>query len=459
MLSKSDFRSYLECPCLLWLEKVRPDLLPPDFNDDLQAIFEEGRKVDLESRKLYPGGFEVPGFVREGWKHTQTALKAGHDTLFQPTAISGEIHARADILTRSGQTWDLREVKSSTQVKDDHILDLAFQRLCFDGAKVPIGRTFLIHVNNRYVRHGDIEPKKLLLAEDVTSAVNTAVPEMRGDIKEALKVIGWGRKPDERNVDACTDPADCEYLGYYLKLLPARLRAKLEAMRYEEPLPNPPVIDVDKAGLRRLLGTLRYPLQFLDYETFFPAIPMFDGYRPYQHVTFQYSLHTQDAPGAKLRHAEYLEDQAVDPTVRLAEHLRGNVASGGTFIAWNATFEKGRNQEMGERAPKFAKFFRSVNERMFDPMYIFKKKGGYYRHSGFQGSASLKKVLPVIVPSLSYQDLTIQEGGTASASWPILTDPKTPIVKRNRLRKAMLDYCALDTRAMPAILNHLKSVL
>ncbi len=432
------------------------DLLPPDFNDDLEAIFEEGRKVDIEAKKLYPGGFEVPGFTREGWKNTQTALVAGHDVLFQPTAIAGEIHARADILTRNGKMWDLREVKSSTQVKDEHILDLAFQRLCFVGAKVPIGRTYLVHINNRYVRQGDIEPGKLLSTEDVTAAVDAAASEMMGDINDALKVLGWGRKPGERNVDACVDPAECEYLGHYLKELPAKLRAKLEAVRHEEPLPNPPIIGVDQPGLRRLLGTLRYPLQFLDYETFSPAIPMFDGYRPYQRVTFQYSLHVQDAPGAKLRHAEYLEDEAVDPTVRLAAHLEKNVSKGGTFIAWNASFEKGCNKEMGERAPKYAKFFRSINERMFDPMYIFKKRGGYYSHSGFEGSASLKKVLPVIVPSLSYKELTIQEGGTASASWPKLTNPKTPAVKRKRLRKDMLDYCALDTRAMPAILDQLR---
>lgn len=458
MLSKSNFRSYLECPCLLWLEKVRPDLLPSDHNDELQHIFEEGRKVDVESRKLHPGGFEVEGFVKDGWKNTRAALVAGHDVLFQPTAVAGEMHARADILTRNGSSWDIREVKSSTQVKDEHILDLAFQRLCFEGAKVPIGRTHLVHINNRYVRHGAVEPAKLFKSEDVTAAVKTAMAEMRGDVRSALAITAWPKKPGQANADACTDPAHCEYLGYYLHLLPAALRARLEETRRVAPLPDPPIVRIDKPGLKRKLAVLRYPLQYLDYETYSPAIPMFDGYRSYQRVTFQYSLHAQDAAGAKLRHAEYLEQENVDPAPRLAAHLMENAAKGGTFVAWNASFEKGCNTEMGERNSGFAKFFESVNGRMFDPMWIFKKKGGLYLHSSCGGSASLKKVLPVIVPSLSYKSLDIQEGETASNSWPVLTDPKTPAAKKKKLYEDMLAYCGLDTFAMTKIIEHLQGL-
>jgi hypothetical protein len=459
MLSKSDYvQGYLECPCLLWLKKLRPDLIPEDFNADLEHIFEQGRLVDEEAKKLFPGGFEVSDFVFDGWKNTQSALKENHDVLFQPTAVAGEIHARADILTRDGKNWDLREVKSSTGLRDDHIVDLAFQRLCFEGAKVPIGRTFLIHLNNRYVRHGAIEPKKLFKSEDVTEEVVAALPRVRADIKKALAVLDWPKKPGERNVAACVDPAHCEYLGYYLAELPAALRKKLEAERYVAPLPDPAIVTIDQPAIRERLAGLSYPLQYLDYETFSPAIPMFDGYRPYQRIVFQYSLHIQDSPDGQIRHEEFLEDQAVDPTEHLARTLGSQVEPGGTFVAWNASFEKGCNSEMGERAPKFAKLFQSVNERMFDPMWLFKKRGGVYCHSGFCGSASLKKVLPVLVPELSYKELEIQEGGTASESWPILTDPKLPAVKRNKLRQDMLKYCGLDTLAMVRILEHLKEV-
>jgi hypothetical protein len=323
---------------------------------------------------------------------------------------------------------------------------------------VPIDRTYLVHVNNRYVRRGEVEPKKLFATEDVTAAVKIAMAEMKGDLKEALEITSWPKKPGQANVDACVDPASCEYLGYYVNELPQRIRVRLEEMRRVDPLPDPPIVRIDKRAISRQLSGLRYPLQFLDYETYSPAIPMFDGYRPYERVTFQYSLHIQDSPGAKVRHAEYLEQSNVDPTSRLAAHLKSSTERGGTFVAWNAAFEKGCNTEMGKRNPEFADFFDSVNDRMYDPMWIFKKKNGSYNHSGFEGSASLKKVLPVIVPELSYESLAIQEGSTASNSWPVLTDPKTSTTKKRKLYKDMLDYCGLDTLAMVRILGHLQSV-
>src|SRR5512142_343156 len=165
MLSKSDFMKYAECPCLLWLHKRRPDLLPPDIDEGLEQIFENGKKVDLEARKLFPEGEEVRGMVLEGWDNTRRALRSGASVLFQPTAVAGDIHARADILTRSRNGWAIREVKSSTKVKEDHYLDLAFQRICFERARVPVAATHLVHINNRYVRHGDIDPDKFFSSE------------------------------------------------------------------------------------------------------------------------------------------------------------------------------------------------------------------------------------------------------------------------------------------------------
>lgn len=457
MLSKTDFMHYVECPCLLWLRKRRPDLLPPDIDEGLEQVFENGRKVDFEARRLFPGGTEISGMVFDGWDNTRKAFRSGANVLFQPTAIAGEIHARADVLTRNRRGgWDLREVKSSTTVKEDHYFDLAFQRVCFERARVPIKSTHLVHINNRYVRHGEIDPEKLFASEDVSAKVDAAVSWVKKEIPKALEVTRWAKTPGQRNVDACVDVRKCEYLGYYVKELPKDLRMKVMEERHVDPLPDPPIITIDKPAVRRALAGLRYPLHYLDYETFSPAIPMFDGYRPYQRVTFQYSMHVKPAPDARLIHAAYLEEEAVDPTVRLAAHLRKHASDKGTFVAWNAKFEMGCNTEMGERAREFAPFFRSVNARMFDPMLLFKRRHGPYQHSGFAGSASLKKVLPVLVPSLSYKTLAIQEGETASNSWPTLTDPKSPAAKHRKLYEDMLEYCGMDTMAMVRIVEHLQ---
>jgi len=150
-----------------------------------------------------------------------------------------------------------------------------------------------------------------------------------------------------------------------------------------------------------------------------------------------------------LEHVEFLAEHNEDPSPHLAKALRDHVGDKGTFIAWNARFEMTCNELVGKQAPEYADFFDGINDRMYDLMQIVKQV--HYVDSRFGGSASIKKVLPVLAQRLSYEDLNIQEGGTASASWPILIDPKISETKRAQLKKDMLDYCALDTLAMVEI--------
>ena len=123
----------------------------------------------------------------------------------------------------------------------------------------------------------------------------------------------------------------------------------------------------------------------------------------------------------------------------------------GTVISWYAKFEKSRNEEMTELHPEYAGLLRDVNERTYDLMDIF--KNGLYVDPACGGSNSLKAVMPVLVPELSYKTLAIQEGGTASASWAIVTDQKLPQEKRDKLYQDMIDYCRLDVYAMVRILE------
>jgi hypothetical protein len=125
-------------------------------------------------------------------------------------------------------------------------------------------------------------------------------------------------------------------------------------------------------------------------------------------------------------------------------------------IAWNAVFEKARNEEMAVAFPEHADFLRGINNRLFDLMLIFRKK--MYVEPEFGGSASLKNVMPALIPDLSYKNLNIQDGGDASASWPILTDPKLPEEQRKKLHKDMIDYCRLDVYGMVKILELLHKV-
>lgn len=480
MLTKSDFTKHEECPIWLWLVKMRPDLLPPE-SPELTRLFAQGNEVELLARKSFPGGVQVRGFNRKGWDSTQELMLKGAKILFQPTAISpDDLTARADILTKvKDDVWDLNEVKMTSSVKEEHIPDVAFQKICFENAGIKIGRTFLIHLNIKYIKKGEIEPNKLFVKEDITDDVNFVLSETKMQIEEAKKVIAGTETIDELLIQKCTNPERCDYLEFYIHGFPEvysiadkipgkHLKAMLER-RLLDPdklspdlikrigfTPEVPFKEINAEGIRNKLGTLKYPLYFLDYETYGPAIPVFDNTGPYQPVPFQYSLHIRKTVNSPLEHKEFLARSFVDPVPELLAQLRNDIGSNGSVLVWYKNFEMTRNSEMAAQHPEYAKFLNNLNNRIFDLMLIFKFDRKLYMQSEFHKSASLKKVLPVICPELSYGSLEIREGETASASWPILTNPDTPKPEKEKLAEDMLKYCKRDTMAMVGILDHLE---
>jgi hypothetical protein len=387
-----------------------------------------------------------------------------------------------DILTKDDQTglWDLREVKSGTSVKEEYLVDIAFQRICFERAGIKIGKTFLIHINNQYVRQGEIEFEKLLVTEDVTREVLEHKEAALTQIEEAKKIIASTKTPDLLLIRKCHDPKKCDYLSHYIHGFPevyglvdsfpdehlkvlldrgvldhTRLsRETLDRVGYISPVPFE---EIDSKGIKKELNKLIYPLYFFDYETYGPAIPPFDGLRPYQAIPFQYSLHIQKDKGGPVEHREFLARSFVNPMPELLEKLKQDIGPTGSVIVWNQTFETSRNKEMAVMYPESAEFLTDLNSRMFDLMNLFKFKRKLYRHSEFAKSHSLKSVLLVICPELSYESLEIKEGGTASASWAILTSEQTSAEEKERLTHAMLEYCGRDTEAMVCILKHLET--
>ena len=433
---------YLECPLGLWMQKNMPELIPED-TIDVKRVMEMGREVDDFSRKLFDGGVEVKGYNHAGWQNTQKCMAGDAEVLFQPTAVAGDITCRADILERNGAGWIINEVKAATSVKKEYPYDAAFQRICFGNAGIKIEGTNLIHINNKYVRKGDVEPKKLFISEDITDEVFEKTEEVKNLIPQALKVLGRREAPDDKFLALCPNPRTCEYMGYYLESL-------------GEAVPAPEIEpSFDKGGIKEKLSEIKYPLYFFDYEPYSSAIPPFEGTRPYQNIPFQYSLFIKESPSAVPRHKEFLAREFENPVPALLSQLKRDIGLEGTVIVWNMSFEKGCNEEMGRMEPKYAEFLHAVNGRIYDLMIIFKLKNQLYVKSEFQGSASLKKVLPVMCPELSYESLAIRGGVEALASWPILTGLEISKSEKDKLAEDMLEYCKRDTEAMVCILDKL----
>jgi len=206
---------------------------------------------------------------------------------------------------------------------------------------------------------------------------------------------------------------------------------------------------IDKLGIKERFEELRHPIFFLDYETFNPAIPLFDGYKPFDHITFQYSVHVKRDEGNELEHYEYIHLDKTDPIPTLLESLKKVLGEKGSIVVWNKSFEGSRNTRMGEIYLKYEEFCENMNDRMFDLMEIFRDQ--LYIDPKIKGSYSIKQVLPLLVPELKYEDLNIKEGASAMINWHEMVYGTGDEVKDSLLR-----YCELDTLAMVRILEEIK---
>ena len=153
---------------------------------------------------------------------------------------------------------------------------------------------------------------------------------------------------------------------------------------------------VDSVVIKKHLSQLQYPLYFLDFETCGYAVPQYDGTRPYQHLPFQYSLHVKRTPDVELEHYEFLFSKKENPSRSLAEELISHIGSVGSVVVYYASFEGSRIKEMAETFDDLSERLLSIHERLWDLQTPLAKK--WYCHPDFNGSASIKDVLPVLVP-------------------------------------------------------------
>ena len=178
-----------------------------------------------------------------------------------------------------------------------------------------------------------------------------------------------------------------------------------------------PLVDIEL--IKRELDGLVFPLYFLDYETYPSALPIFEGYHPYQHVVFQYSLHILREAGGELEHKEFLQTDGFDPAGNLSASLSENIGPIGSVIVWYKTFENSRNKELGEMLPAYSNFYQDVIGRTYDLMDIVEHQ--HYIHPGFKGRSSIKIVLPVLAPELSYKELEVRGGTDAIEGYRQIT--------------------------------------
>lgn len=359
-----------------------------------------------------------------------------------------------------------------------HFIQSPSSRNASAGSKDNVGKCFLMHINNQCV-YPDLS--KLFTLVDVTKEVASLAKEVEKQISEAKKTLALKSEPNIAIGRHCSASYECPFMEKCWKGFPKHSVLDLTRSAgwpyFDKGIirlsdlnakdftgTNRRIVEVvksgkrfiDAAGITSAMKDWKYPLYFLDFETINPAIPRFDGTKPYDQIPFQFSCHILKTSKSKTaEHIEFLHDTAVDPREVFVIKLLAAVGTKGSIVSYNKSFEAKVMEKCRLLFPKYEKKLQAVIDRLVDPMPVVSKN---VYDSGFHGSFSLKLIAPSLLgEKFDYSDLDVGGGAEAQAMFEEMISAKTPKARAAEIKAALLQYCRLDTLSMVELVKWLQA--
>jgi len=465
-ITKDIFLKTVFCKTLGW--RLRNGVIRPELTEAQKFRMEQGKKVHRMARGLYTGGIFV-NETNSGSAAVRTRDLLNNpdtDVIFEATFLAGNYITKADILIRNRDGWELVEVKSNVNAKDELIDDMAYTTMVAQSAGFSPSSVHLILIDKNY-RLG-MPDERLFVKTDMTEQVLARV----GEFSTAADYIdSVSSTPEEPVPELIYNCKQCEYFGEchgedvesHIFTVPRLRQETIEELIASgitsiHDIPGSislsdnqrRVVECVRTGtmridpaLRQKLAAIRWPASYLDFETMMTALPLWPGIAPYEQIPIQYSLHIRGSPALEISHKEYLAKPDRDCRRDLAERLIADLRGDGSIITYSS-FEKTTITALSRLFPDLSADLQSLTRRIVDLEPCIK----CVNHPEFCGRTSIKIVLPVLVPGLSYEGLEIANGDDALVTFAKMTQGMMAPDEMERKRAAMLEYCKMDTLAM-----------
>jgi predicted RecB family nuclease len=389
-----------------------------------------------------------------------------------------------DILHRRRDgRWRLIEVKSTTDVRDHYLDDVAIQYRVVSRSGIDVASACLAHVNRNYVyAGGEIDPRRFFRIRNLTRRVQRLQPKLTFQLRSEFTVLAMAKAPDIAPGRHCTDPVTCEFYDRcnpprpndhigFLPRIHASAMEELEEIGVESIRDVPDDFELTEiqrraatcvqtgepwfsTDLRAVLMALKYPCYFMDFESVNPAVPRFPGMRPYDQLPFQWSVHVLRQPGAEPEHYEFLATDASDPRREFIDSLCNALGESGNIVVYSA-FESQRLSELGAYLPEFADRIKQIQVRLWDLLPVVRNN---VYHPAFAGSYSLKYALPALVPEITYEGMEVANGQDAGLAWEALIRGVLDVAEHEKIKRALLKYCGQDTMALLRLVEQLRTI-
>ncbi|HTZ97640.1 MAG TPA: DUF2779 domain-containing protein [Terriglobales bacterium] len=486
-ISKSEFIAGVQCLKRLYLQVHQPELASQSDAAD-QVIIEQGREVGLLARQLFPGGVEVNasrGLDEQIRATRELVANREIPAIFEGAFEHQGVIVKTDIVQRRRENhWRLVEVKSTADLRDQHLEDVAIQSYVLSGTGLKLASVWLAHINREYVFTGTtVDPHQFFLFRNLTNRAKNLQPELVLRLRSQFRILAMPTSPDTPTGPHCINPVVCEFFHHcnqplpddhigYLPRLHASAMEQLEELGVESIHKIPDDFELSEfqrrvctamqtgqpwfsADLKAEFEALKYPVYFMDFETVNPAIPRFVGMHPYDHIPFQFSVHVQQEPDAAPSHFEFLAMDNADPRPAFISSLYETLGESGSIVVYNEQFESQRLWELAGWLPEYNQRIRDIQSRLWDLLPVIRN---HVYHPAFGDSFSLKAVLPALVPEMTYEGMEVPNGQAAGLAWEAIIGGNGTESERRSKRQALLDYCGQDTLALVKLVETLRSL-
>ena len=297
ILSKSTYIKGEQCEKALFLFKNRP-FLRDKLSMEQRAKFKRGTDVGILAQQLFPGGINMtPGSPTQFSKKAAETLKnltnPAINVMYEAVFQYDDTLIMLDIIVRDGDKWRAIEVKSSLSISQTYMKDAALQYYVLKGCEVPLSDIQLMYINADYVKNGDLDLSQLFVFQSVKDYAEQYQEVIAKNIAHFKDIIKQPHSPKIPIGDQCDTPYRCEFHGHCWKDVPNEA--------------NKPYT-IDYKPLYELLGDRNQSTAYLNLLFYRPAVPLFDGDKPYTEFIIGFSILSNNGNHDKIYNWDCLED-------------------------------------------------------------------------------------------------------------------------------------------------------